>query len=720
MLIYYYPASGLINGILAIILGLFVLTRNPADRRYITYALFCLSLFIWSCGYFFWLVSSTEANALFWTKILVAGAVFIPVTAYHHVIQLIGISTKPKVRLIMLGYLLSVSLFFLSPTSILVSGISPKLNFPYWPNPGVGFHLHFLMFVFFACKSVSELYQAHKTSIGRRRNHLRMLLITIALAFLGGGTNYLLWYDIPVPPFGNILIAFYIAIFAYAIFTYQLMDIEFIVKKSLIYAFLLGVLLVPCYIVIIWAQVVFFGKVSPTFSLISLILLILVGFLFPKLRFRMEEAFEQVLFKKRYNHREILLRSSREMISVVDLETLCQNLVQTVSRALGVGRISLFLIDEVKGTFSLRASLGLVSDRLKEFTLARDDQLVRRFMRRSEAVVREELEMANNGYGEKELVRRMGEIEAEVSLPLTSKESLKGILNLGHKDRRQMYSEEELEVLSTLANQAAIAIDNAQLYENLKQSQSIIHRANRLSSLGMLTAGLAHEIRNPLVAIRTFTQLLPERYADIEFRESFQSIALKEVDRICGLVNDLLSFARPSTPKVSRGDVNEIVEAITRILSTEAKEKGVTVNLRLAASLPKILVDKEQLKQVSMNVILNAIQSIENKGVVEISSRLFLKDNRERFIQIEVRDTGIGIPEGDMENIFNPFFTTKEDGSGLGLSISHQIVKEHGGYMAVESKVGVGTSFYINLPASQVDYRRAIDSPQIHEKDFGS
>ena len=251
----------------------------------------------------------------------------------------------------------------------------------------------------------------------------------------------------------------------------------------------------------------------------------------------------------------------------------------------------------------------------------------------------------------------------------------------------------------------------------LKESQSIIRRADRLSSLGQLTAGLAHEIRNPLVAIRTFTQLLPDRYQDKEFREGFQATALKEVDRICGLVNDLLSFARPSAPNVSAENVNEIVEGIARILETEAKEKEVQIYRRLASSLPKIFIDKEQIKQVCMNLILNAIQSIEGGGMVEISTRLAAKDGSAQFVQVGVRDSGVGIPEKDLENIFNPFFTTKKGGSGLGLSISHQIVQEHGGHLLVESRVGGGTTFFINLPVRHLNHREVKAYPQVHEKD---
>ena len=252
--------------------------------------------------------------------------------------------------------------------------------------------------------------------------------------------------------------------------------------------------------------------------------------------------------------------------------------------------------------------------------------------------------------------------------------------------------------------------------KELKQSQTIIRRADRLSSLGMLTAGLAHEIRNPLVAIRTFTQLLPERYQDTEFRESFQAVALKEVDRICGLLNNLLSFARPTVPNVSAENVNEIVDSTIRILETEAKERDVEIDRGLAAKLPKIFIDKEQIKQVCMNIILNAIQSIEGSGVVEVATRLFARNGAEQFVQIGIRDSGVGIAEKDLENIFTPFFTTKKGGNGLGLSISHQIVQEHGGYVMVESRVGEGTAFFINLP---VDYQGARARPKVHEEDLG-
>ncbi len=237
--------------------------------------------------------------------------------------------------------------------------------------------------------------------------------------------------------------------------------------------------------------------------------------------------------------------------------------------------------------------------------------------------------------------------------------------------------------------------------QELKQSQATLRRADRLSSLGLLTAGLAHEIRNPLVAIRTFTQLLPERYDDAEFRNGFQGLALKEVDRICGLINDLLSFARPSKPNVAPENISDVVDNIARILEAQAKDKSVEVVREFDLSLPKVWIDKEQMKQVFMNLILNSIQAMKDGGTISISTRLAARSNADlvkEYVQVEVRDNGVGIPAENLEHIFDPFFTSKDEGSGLGLAVSHQIVQEHGGYVTVESIVGQGTSFFVQMP----------------------
>ena len=239
---------------------------------------------------------------------------------------------------------------------------------------------------------------------------------------------------------------------------------------------------------------------------------------------------------------------------------------------------------------------------------------------------------------------------------------------------------------------------------------SVRRRALPTEQLAVVRAFLKRG--HPLVAIRTFTQLLPERYDDAEFRQFFQGLALKEVDRICGLINDLLSFARPSRPKIAEENLNEVVDGVARILESQAKDSDVKIARDFSSDLPKAWIDREQLKQVFMNLILNAIQAMRGGGSVVIATRVSAEgdgNGPRPCVQVEIRDTGIGIPEENLEHIFDPFFTNKDGGSGLGLSISHQIIKEHGGRILVHSRVKEGTSFIVSLPLGEPAHALAVD-----------
>ena len=261
-----------------------------------------------------------------------------------------------------------------------------------------------------------------------------------------------------------------------------------------------------------------------------------------------------------------------------------------------------------------------------------------------------------------------------------------------------MFSHEDIHLLETMGNQAAVAIENAQLYENLKKSEANMRRADRLAALGTLTAGLAHEIRNPLVAIKTFIQLLPQRFDDKEFREHFLQITAGEVDRLSYLVTELLDFARPSQPNLRKEDINNVADKMITLIKTQAKKKNLKIDKRFSQDTPPVMIDKEQIKQVLLNLFLNAIDATPENGTITFESRLISKTHENDYVQVEVRDTGKGIPKDDIEQIFTPFFTTKNEGSGLGLPISYRIVEEHSGYMEVESNKDEGTSFYVNLP----------------------
>jgi len=205
---------------------------------------------------------------------------------------------------------------------------------------------------------------------------------------------------------------------------------------------------------------------------------------------------DYLLFKDRYNYRETLGKFSKAMVNIIDLQSLLKRIIETITQTMKVDRASMFLLDDEKGGYDLLESKNIKTDS-PSLLLPKGAPLPGYLQKMREIVVKEELAKGTNIPELKMVIEQMTSLEAEVSIPLISKGQLIGIINLSHKFNKDVYYQEDIELLTTLANQTAISIENARLFEDLKRSKSYIRRADRLASLGTLTAGLAHEIRNP-------------------------------------------------------------------------------------------------------------------------------------------------------------------------------------------------------------------------------
>ncbi|GIW41904.1 MAG: hypothetical protein KatS3mg076_2481 [Candidatus Binatia bacterium] len=289
----------------------------------------------------------------------------------------------------------------------------------------------------------------------------------------------------------------------------------------------------------------------------------------------------------------------------------------------------------------------------------------------------------------------------ELVVPLRAGEKLIGFLALGKKRDRDAFYAEDLNLLDTLAAQASVALENARLYDELKRSQEMIRRADRLSAIGTLAAGIAHEIRNPLVSIQTFFQLAPQRLGDKEFLDEFLRLTSNEVKRISDLIGELLSFARSPTPSRKPVSLNQVVDGILKLLEPQLRKARIELRVDLDPELPPVEADPDQLKQVFLNLVLNSVQAMERTGGELFVSTAQVTHQGRPMLQVQIRDSGPGIPAKILEHIFDPFFTTKEKGTGLGLAIAHQVVTEHGGVILVESEPGKGALFAVRLPAAE-------------------
>ena len=245
----------------------------------------------------------------------------------------------------------------------------------------------------------------------------------------------------------------------------------------------------------------------------------------------------------------------------------------------------------------------------------------------------------------------------------------------------------------------------AEKIENMKK----MVRSNRLAAVGTMVSGLVHEIRNPMVAIQSFLQLLPRKMGDKEFLMRYARIAQGEADRIEKLLENMLSFARPARPVLRLCDMNELVDRTIQLLDFQARRTNIRIAFEKDASLPMVYTDPNQMAQVLQNLGINAIQAMERSGELTFRSFLAPGTGKGARVALEIRDTGPGIPDEHLEKIFDPFFTTKDEGTGLGLSISYQIVTEHNGLLEVDSLPGQGTTFTIYLPVAEALGRKPGD-----------
>ena len=379
---------------------------------------------------------------------------------------------------------------------------------------------------------------------------------------------------------------------------------------------------------------------------------------------------------------------------LVDRSQLIRRLGESLTEILDVDGCEIFVPDDSGRRVMLAYPTPASAETLSE-------DVVRALEGLAEPVLASELERANPA-----AARLFNDRGWEVGIPLRVKDRLNGFIGLGQKKDFRIFSGEDLQLLSTVATGATVALENASLSRQLRRSEAVLERANRLSSLGTLAAGLAHEIRNPLVAVKTFLDLLPQRLDDAKFLSEFRELSLSELRRVTDLISDLLALGKSRTAERRPVDLPSTLEPVVRLMESSARKRQVELGSRWEANLPSVSADPDQLKQIVLNLLLNAIESSSAGGHVMLDVHGGTLTGAAPAVVVEVQDRGPGIPADQLEHIFHPFYTTKETGTGLGLALVHQMVVDHGGEIAVDSTPGQGTVFRVTLPAAQLELRR--------------
>jgi two-component system NtrC family sensor kinase len=413
---------------------------------------------------------------------------------------------------------------------------------------------------------------------------------------------------------------------------------------------------------------------------------------------------------RRIKELDVLSKVGKSVTALLETEQLLLRIVDAGLYLTGAEEGSLLLIDEETGDLYMRAQRNVGERFARGFRVKVRDTIAGQVVRTGQpywsSVDDQRLKVKTNY-----LVMSLAYIPLKIGTKVV------GVLLIDNKLSNRPFTEDDIYLLSTLADYAAIAIDKAELYGQLKEfneelerrvqertrelrtAQDQLIQSEKLATIGELAAGVAHEINNPIGVILGFAQVQLKRIDDQDPMFRPLSIIEREGVRCKDIVQDLLDFARQSKPAPRRLNVNGVIEAAAHLMAHQANSDMVTVITSYAPDLPDVVADENQLQQVFSNIILNAYQAMPEGGELRITSRV-----QDGEVQAIFSDSGMGIPPENIRHIFDPFFTTKEvgQGTGLGLSVSYGIVKQHSGTIEVQSENGAGATFIVKLPAAEL------------------
>lgn len=720
---WFFPFSASVNAFTSFILGLFVYFKNKKSLLNRTFTFFAFSVGFWSFGYFFWQIAGDSKTALLWTRILMAGAIFIPISYFHFVIYLLNIY-KEKRKLLIIGYILCGIFLITDFTSLFIKDVIPKLSFSYWPEPNIFFHPFLLMFFGYVIYSWFLMFRAYRKFFGIKREQIKYVLIGTVIGFLGGSTNYFLWYNIPILPYANLLVALYVILLAYAIVRYRLMDIRFVLGRGAVYG--LSLVTITIFAYFLTAGI---NRLLPEIpSNVNAILILVISILFFQYVFRFFEKFASKYFYYTfYSYQTVLTDLGRGLTRVLDLDTLSSLIVNTLINTIKLDRTVVLLKESDDGEYNIQKNIGFKEE--NSIALVKDNFLTDWLEKTQNPLVYEEIALIirdTTNREEKErlvvLQDNMKRIEAALCLPLFIEEKIIGMIVLGNKVSRDPYSSQDIDLLTNLANQASIAFQNAKLYSEIKgfgqkMEKEVKERTKDLKEayeeLKVLDKAksefvsiASHQLRTPLTAVKGYISMMMEKSYGKPPEKMVKPLSniYASNERLIKLVNDLLNISRIESGrtemKYEEFSLEEIITSLVEELKSLTLEKNIYLKFEKPEKpLSKILADKDKIRQVILNVIDNAIRYTE-KGGVTIEIKIL-----DKKYQIKISDTGEGMTKEEISNLFESFsrgtagtrFWT--EGAGLGLYIAKKFVEMHKGEIWAESKgKNKGSTFIIELP----------------------
>ena len=700
----------LIACLLNLSLATISILRNAGSRLNRVFAYFAGGIAIWNFGVFMLRASPDEPTAVFWEVVIHVGVVALPAFYYHFVLIFLDSTTRHRPSL-MLAYAVGVVLmaFNLTGSPLFMKGVKNT----YWgwaPDTGPLYNVFLLYFNAFLIWGLVHLTRTYRdVDSSFRRNRARLILLGTCVSLLGGLIDFSrfivarVWpnaeqiYPLGIP--ANMVFALMLGI---SIVRYRLFDVNVFVKKAAVYV-------VVATIATALASVVTYGiehyyqlkemsamwAVLPTTFVMTL-------FLSP-FGHALEDLMQRSMFSKRRGCYQTLLGLSKSMIAILDFGKLVDTLVQGLVRGVPLTHAVLLIHDPAKSAFMPYREEASFDEEIAS-TPIRSDSVVAQWLNRTgEILVKDEAKIDPRLTEFFETAEaELEEIPASLIVPLKIENKLIGILLLGEKVSGDIFDGQELEVLGVLANQAAISLENARLYEGLSSSNARLMEASRLKS--QFLANMSHELRTPLNSVIGFSKVLLNRLdGDLNDRqEAYVRSVHNSSTHLLQLINGILDFSRSEAGKLEMRaedvDLHELVDECVETSLPLVRDKRLKIERDVALELPPVHADRTKVKQILLNLLSNAIK-FTTTGRIVVTVR-----PEGDAVHVSVADSGIGIRSADIDRLFEPFhrldnpLAREAGGTGLGLALSKRFVELHGGRIWAESREAQGSTFHFILP----------------------
>lgn len=591
-------------------------------------------------------------------------------------------------------------------TAVLVAlvAVTPALAVP-----GVVEGLATLLVALLLLRLASLLRQAQRIDSLAERARLRTLAVAGIVATVFTAIDLLAAAGLPLPSVGGLMVALYVYFLSQAILSSRLLDLHELLGKVLVFGSLALILAVVYGFLFLWV-----GDRRGFFLSNTLVASSLILILFEPVKARLEETATRVFFREQQTFSRGLRRLVPRLMTTIELPRAFASILDEVYEAKRATHAGVYLLDQRGLTFTLQDHRGPEPVRTLDGTT--HPALVAFLLKAQTPLLREALaRRLDRGEGlgdddkspepmaqEAALVAGLDALTADLVVPLRVQGNVVGFLCLRDERLADAYASDEIAALISVADQLAINVENSRLF-------GVLRERDRLAALGEMSAGLAHEIRNPLAAIKGAAQELdPKRLKGDE--QELMEIIIDEVNRLNGVVSEFLDYARPFRGTFVGLSVNDAVKRTAQLMQHDLADMEIAVDL--GDDLPDVSGDAERLQQVLINLVLNAADAMGRKGRVHLGTRVVesFKDaallgvkGPTRTVEVIVRDNGPGMPANVLQQIFIPFFTTKDRGTGLGLALCQRIVQHHGGQIEVRSVEAPardhGATFVIRLPA---------------------